>query len=80
MTLRRPDTKELEQIGKKTGIELTQDELAVLQPIIAQVLDGYDVLDQFPDPVREVIPAVRIPSSRPEKAEEPLLDNVCICP
>jgi amidase len=79
MTLRRPDTKELEQIGKKTGIELTQDELAVLQPIIAKVLDGYDVLDQFPDPVREVIPAVRIPSSRPEKAEDPLNGIVRYC-
>ena len=79
MTLRRPDTKDLEQIGKKTGIELTQNELAVLQPVIAKVLDGYDILDQFPDPVRKVTPAIRTPGPRPEKVDDPLNGIVRHC-
>lgn len=35
-------------------------------------MEGYDELDPFPDPVREVTPAVRIPSRRPEPEEDPL--------
>jgi len=79
MTLRRPDAAELAELGAATGIDLTASEIATLEPIVAAVLDGYDQLDQFPDPVRAVTPAVRIPGPRPEPEDDPLNGIVRTC-
>ncbi len=79
MTLRRPDADELARIGELTEVDLTWTEIVTLEPIVAAVLDGYDALDQYPDPLREVIPAVRIPGARPEPEDDPLNGIVRTC-
>jgi amidase len=79
MTLRRPDVQEIARIGVETGLDLTADEISTLEPIIAGVIAGYDDLDQWPDPLREVIPAVRIPGARPELEDDPLNGIVRRC-
>ena len=79
MTLRRPDAKELAEIGETTGIDLTADEIAVLRPAVDAVIAGYDILDQYPDPLREVTPAIRIPGARPMPDDDPLNGIVQTC-
>ncbi|MEM6679969.1 MAG: amidase family protein, partial [Pseudomonadota bacterium] len=79
MTLRRPDAAEIAAIGEATGLDLTASEIATLEPIIAAVIEGYDALDQMPDPLRTVTPAVRIPGPRPSPEEDPLNGVVRTC-
>ncbi len=79
MTLRRPDATEIGAIGEAMQLDLTSAEIATLEPIIAAVMDGYDALDQMPDPLRAVTPAVRIPGSRPSPEEDPLNGIVRTC-
>lgn len=79
MTLRRPDAAEIAEIGADSGLDLTASEIATLEPIVAAVLDGYDLLDQYPDPLRAVTPAIRIPGARPEPADDPLNGIVRHC-
>lgn len=79
MTLRRPDALEIKQIGAETGVDLTESEITTLEPIIAGVIAGYDELDQWPDPLRPVTPAIRIPGARPEPEDDPLNGIVRTC-
>lgn len=79
MTLRRPDAHEIKTIGLEKGLDLTEDEIATLEPIIAGVIGGYDELDQWPDPLREVTPAIRLPGARPESEDDPLNGIVRHC-
>jgi amidase len=79
MTLRRPSDADLVDIGERHHLNLTEAELEVMAELCGAVLDGYDVLEQYPDPVREVIPAVRIPGPRPDPADDPLNGIVRTC-
>ncbi|MEZ5666020.1 MAG: amidase [Alphaproteobacteria bacterium] len=79
MTLRRPSIDDLIEIGEQAHIHLNDDELEVLPAIVDAVIDGYDELDQYPDPLRPVTPAVRIPGPRPEPADDPLNGVVRTC-
>lgn len=79
MTLRRPDTAEIAEIGEAMGLDLTASEVATLEPLIAGVIGGYDALDQMPDPLRAITPAVRTPGSRPSPDEDPLNGIVRKC-
>lgn len=79
MTLRRPDAEELSEISAAMGLDLTAAEIAVFEPIVAAVIDGYDALDQYPDPLRAVTPAVRVPGPRPSPEEDPLNGVVRFC-
>ncbi|MEL7346532.1 MAG: amidase [Pseudomonadota bacterium] len=79
MTIRRPDAEEIAAIGEATGLDLTASEVATLEPIVAAVITGYDALDQMPDPLRPVTPAVRIPGPRPSPEEDPLNGIVRTC-
>jgi amidase len=79
MTLRRPSEMDLVDIGERHHLNLTEAELEVMAELCGAVLDGYDVLEQYPDPVREVIPAVRIPGPRPDPADDPLNGIVRTC-
>lgn len=79
MTLRRPDAAEIAEIGEVMGLDLTASEVETLEPLIAGVIGGYDALDQMPDPLRAVTPAVRIPGPRPSPAEDPLNGIVRRC-
>ncbi|MGF1624465.1 MAG: amidase, partial [Alphaproteobacteria bacterium] len=79
MTLRRPSIDDLVEIGERTHIHLNDDELDVLPAIVDAVIAGYDELDQYPDPLRQVTPAVRIPGARPSPEEDPLNGVVRSC-
>lgn len=79
MTLRRPSRDDIGRIGLNCGLDLTEAEVDVFMPIVGAVLEGYDALDQYPDPVREVTPAIRIPGARPDPADDPLNGIVRRC-
>jgi amidase len=79
MTLRRPSSEDLIDISDRYHLNLTEDELAVFYDLTRAVLEGYDELDQYPDPLRQVIPAVRIPGPRPTPDEDPLNGIVRYC-
>ena len=72
MTIRRPSSEDLIDISDRYHLNLTEEEHAVFYDLTRAVLEGYDELDQYPDPVRPVTPAVRIPGPRPSPEEDPL--------
>jgi len=59
-------------LSARTYVNLTEAEVEVVHAMVNLNLDSYDVLDQMPDPVREVTPAIRIPGARPALKEDPL--------
>lgn len=79
MTLRRPSDTDLIDIGERYHLHLTEDELDVMAELVGAVMEGYDELEQYPDPIREVIPAVRIPGPRPGPDEDPCNGVVRTC-
>lgn len=79
MTLRRPSKADLASISEKTGIDLTEAEVEVFYDLVCGNMELYDTLEQVPDPVREVTPAVRIPGARPQPSEDPLNGVVRTC-
>jgi len=79
MTIRRPSKEDLIDLGIRTGLDLTEAEVDDFMPLAAAVIAGYDELDQYPDPVREVVPAVRIPGPRPQPEDDPLNGVVRTC-
>ncbi len=72
MTVRRPSHEDIMDLSDRYNLQLTEAELDDYHELIAGMLDAYDALDQFPDPVREVTPAVRITGARPSPADDPL--------
>lgn len=79
MTLRRPSRDDLINIGQQNYLDLTEDEVEDFFELVGGLLEGYDELDQYPDPLREVMPAVRIPGARPDPADDPLNGIVRNC-
>ncbi len=79
MSLRRPSKADLIEIGKRYHLNLTEEEVQDFHELAAAVLTGYDELDQYPDPLREVTPAIRIPRSRPAPEDNPLNGIVRNC-
>ena len=72
MPLRRPSKADLAAISSKRHLQLTEVELEDLYELVCANLNLYDELEQYPDPVREVVPAVRVPGRRLTPAEDPL--------
>jgi amidase len=72
MTLRRPSRKDVIELSERTHVNLTESELDVIHELVNANLEMYDVLDQMPDPIRSVTPAVRIPGARPAREKDPL--------
>lgn len=79
MTLRRPSRDDIEDISRRHHLRLTESEVDDYLDIVKGVMDGYDELDQYPDPSREVVPAVRIPGTRPSRDDDPLNGVVRFC-
>ena len=65
MPLRRPSKADLAAISSKRHLRLTEAELEDLHELVCDNLDLYDELEQYPDPVREIVPAVRVPGRAP---------------
>ena len=72
MTVRRPSKKNLLDLSERYHLHLTEAELDDYYDLVRGMLDAYDALDQFPDPVREVTPAIRVAGARPDPADDPL--------
>jgi amidase len=79
MTLRRPSRADLASISTSHSINLTEAEAADFYELVCENMGIYDELDQYPDPVREVLPAVRVPGRRLSPAEDPLNSVVRTC-
>jgi|TARA_B110000971_G_scaffold221701_1_gene270019 amidase len=79
MPLRRPSKSDLAAISSKRHLQLTEAELEDLYELVCDNLTLYDELEQYPDPVREVSPAVRVPGRRLTPAEDPLNAVVRTC-
>lgn len=79
MTLRRPSLDDLDSLSERYGLHITEAEMEQLAPLVAAVMEGYDALDQYPDPLRAVTPAVRIPGARPTPEDDPLNGIVRRC-
>lgn len=79
MPLRRPSKADLAAISSKRHLRLTEVELEDLYELVCENLNLYDELEQYPDPVREVVPAVRVPGRRLTAAEDPLNAIVRTC-
>ncbi len=79
MPLRRPSKADLATISGKRHLQLTEAELDDLYELVCDNLELYDILEQYPDPVREVVPAVRVPGRRLTPAEDPLNAIVRTC-
>lgn len=79
MTLRRPSLNDVHSLSARYGVHLTEAEVETLMPIIAGMMESYDALDQYPDPLRAVTPAVRVPGPRPDPAKDPLNGIVRTC-
>ncbi len=71
MSLRRPSKADLAAISSKRHLQLTEVEIDDLYELVCENLMLYDELEQYPDPVRKVVPAVRIPGPRPAPAADP---------
>jgi amidase len=72
MTLRRPSRKDIVELSDRTHVNLTEAELDVIHDLVNANLEAYDELDQMPEPVRPVTPAIRIPGERPSRKDDPL--------
>jgi len=72
MPLRRPSKSDLSRISALRHLGLTEAELEDFHELACDTMGAYDELEQYPDPVREVLAAVRVPGGRPSPAEDPL--------
>jgi amidase len=79
MPLRRPSKADLQAIGASHHLALTEAEVEDFHELVADTLGAYDELEQYPDPVRAVLPAVRIPGRRLTRSEDPLNAVVRTC-
>lgn len=79
MPLRRPSKADLADIGFNRHLHLTEAELDDFYDLVCDNLNLYDELEQYPDPLREVVPAVRIPGRRLTPKEDPLNSIVRTC-
>lgn len=79
MPLRRPSKADLATLSSKRYLRLTEAELDDLYELVCDNLTLYDELEQYPDPVRTVVPAVRVPGRRLTTEEDPLNAVVRTC-
>ena len=79
MTLRRPSREDLYTISDKYHLKLTEAELDDFFDLVGAVMEGYDELEQYPDPLRKVTAAVRIPGPRPAPEDDSLNGIVRTC-
>ena len=79
MPLRRPSKADLASISVTYHLGLTESELEDFYDLASETMAAYDELEQYPDPIREIVPAVRIPGPRLTPADDPLNAIVRTC-
>ncbi len=76
----RPPTKaEIEELAAEHHITLSDDEIEDFAAIIPAVLEGYERLDELPNPTPEVQYHERDPGYQPDSEEDPLNAYVRKC-
>lgn len=71
MTLRRPSKADIEELGRRRHLQLTEAELGEMHELVCENLALYDALEQTPEPLRESVPAIRVVGTRPTPQEDP---------
>ena len=79
MPLRRPSRADLASISVSHHLNLTDAEMEDFYELVGDTMGAYDELEQYPDPVREILPAVRVPGRRLTPEEDPLNAIVRTC-
>jgi len=71
MPLRRPSRAEILELGRVRHLQLTESELDDMHELVCDSLAAYDSLEQIPEPLRRVTPALRELGERPEPEQDP---------
>ncbi len=79
MGLRRPSRSDISAISASYHLSLTEVELDDFYDLVCGNLALYEELDQYPDPVREAVPAIRVSGGRLSRGEDPLNAVVRTC-
>ncbi|MGB4347113.1 MAG: amidase [Burkholderiaceae bacterium] len=79
MPLRRPSVADLKKSSESRHLDLTEAELTDFYELVSDNLALYDELEQYPDPQRAVLPAIRVPLGRPAPEQDPLNAIVQYC-
>ena len=79
MTVRRPSKENLKDLSSRYHLDLTETELETYYDIVCGLMDSYDVLDQFPDPIRPLTNAIRQVGERPAPEDDPCNGIVRLC-
>ena len=79
MTIRRPSKENLRDLSDRYSLDLTESELKDYSDLVSGVIDTYDVLDQYPDPSRKLVSAIRQVGPRPEPVDDPYNGIVRTC-
>ncbi|MFO7927813.1 amidase [Natronomonas sp.] len=77
--VRPPTPEEIRELAAKHHIDLSDDEIADFETVIAGLLQGYERLDVLPDPKPAVAYHERDPGYKPGPEEDPLNAFVTKC-
>ena len=70
MSVRRPDSKELQQAASELGLSLSDDDSASFLGLMQGLFDAYDAVDGMAEPLPEVT-YPRTPGARPAREDNP---------
>ncbi|MBD9541399.1 amidase [Ensifer sp. ENS04] len=71
MPVRRPSKAEIEELGRRRHLHLTEAEIEDMHELVCENMSLYDQLEQTPEPIRESVPAIRTVGTRPDKKDDP---------
>jgi amidase len=71
MTVRRPSKADLIRLSESRHLDLTEVEMNDYYELVCDRMALYDVLEQYPEPVRETVVALRKCGTRPSRADDP---------
>ena len=77
--IRPPTTEEIRNIASNYHITLSEDEVTDFAAVIDEILEGYERIDELPDPKPEVKYHHRDPGYKPGPEEDPLNAFVTKC-
>ncbi|MEF8914324.1 amidase [Natronomonas sp.] len=77
--IRPPTNEEIREIANDHHMTLSEEEVADFAAVIDEILDGYERIDELPDPTPEVKYHHRDPGYKPGPEEDPLNAFVTKC-
>lgn len=79
MPVRRLSDQDILRISERRGLNLSDAEIEAYVTLADAVVQGYEALDDIPEPPRPVIDAVRNPGQRADREQDPLNGVVRFC-